>query len=576
MKELLSNLKMVWKYARDDKKYIIFYGLLHIVGIALSIIVPIIGANMIVNLTSNILSQVVFLAFVILILEILRNFLNYFCGICANIVYKNSFNRIQLALGKEMLKLENKDLDNNTSGTFIQRLTGDISQLSDIFNSLGMYVSILIEDIGIFIAVFVVNKIAFIYLLICTLIVMLIENTRTTFLKNNEKELRNRNDRLTGLVGEMVRGARDIKMLNAEKSFIKEIERNVHNTNDFRYSMMVKHRKFLLLGGNTRDLTDLGLIIVIVLLMASNMLPVASAIILYNYSRRLPNLANHIGKLLENIKNFNLSSTRVFEIINGVNFTKEKFGKKHLKKVHGNFEFNHVSFSYNQDNPVLKDISFKIHANETVAFVGKSGAGKTTIFNLLCKMYEADSGKITIDNNDIKDLDKDSIRGNITIISQNPYIFNMTIKENLKLVKSDLTDEEMIQACKMACLDDYIESLPDKYDTLVGEGGINLSGGQKQRLAIARAFVQKTEIILFDEATSALDNETQEKIKEAIDNMKGEYTILIIAHRLTTIKNADRLLFLEDGTIKAEGTHSKLLKTCKEYKKLYQNETINK
>ena len=576
MKELVSNLKMVWKYARDEKRYIIFYGLLHISEIAISIIVPIIGANMIVSLTSNILSQVVFLAFVILLLEIIRNFLHYFCGKCANIVYKNSFNRTQMSLGSEMLKLANKDIDSNSSGTFIQRLTGDISQLSDIFNSLGMYISNLIEDIGIFIAVFVVNKIAFIYLFICTLIVTLIENTRTTFLKNNDKELRNRKDRLTGLVGEMVRGARDIKMLNAEKSFLKEIDRNVHSTNDFRYSMMVTNRKFILLRGSTRDLTDLGLIIVIILLMTSNRIPVASAIILYNYSRSLPNLAFDLGRLLECIKTFNLSSTRVFEIINGVNFTKEKFGKKHLKKVHGNFEFNHVSFSYNQENPVLKDISFKIHANETVAFVGKSGAGKTTIFNLLCKMYEADSGKITIDNNDIKNLDKDTIRGNITIISQNPYIFNMTIKENLKLVKSDLTDEEMIKACKMAYLDDFIESLPDKYNTLVGEGGINLSGGQKQRLAIARAFVQKTEIILFDEATSALDNETQEKIKEAIDNMKGEYTILIIAHRLTTIKNANRVLFLEDGKIQAEGTHDELLKYCKAYKDLYQSETIKK
>ena len=191
-------------------------------------------------------------------------------------------------------------------------------------------------------------------------------------------------------------------------------------------------------------------------------------------------------------------------------------------------------------------------------------------------MYNISKGTITIDGYDIKKLDKDSIRGNITIISQNPYIFNMSIKDNLKIVKSDLTNKEMIEACKIACLDDYIESLPDKYDTIIGEGGINLSGGQKQRLAIARALVQKTEIILFDEATSALDNETQTKIQEAIENMKGEYTILIIAHRLSTIKNADRILFIEDGTIKAEGTHTELLNNCLDYKKLYESENIEK
>ena len=134
----------------------------------------------------------------------------------------------------------------------------------------------------------------------------------------------------------------------------------------------------------------------------------------------------------------------------------------------------------------------------------------------------------------------------------------------------------MIDACRVACLDDFIKTLPNKYDTVIGEGGINLSGGQKQRLAIARALVQKTEIILFDEATSALDNETQTKIQEAIENMKGEYTILIIAHRLSTIKNADRILYLEDGEIKAEGSHKKLLETCEGYKKLYESENIEK
>ena len=255
-------------------------------------------------------------------------------------------------------------------------------------------------------------------------------------------------------------------------------------------------------------------------------------------------------------------------------FKKEKFGTKHLKKVKGNFEFENVSFGYN-DKLILKDLSFKIKENETVAFVGKSGAGKTTIFNLLCKMYDINEGTITIDGININDLDKDSIRGNITIISQNPYIFNMSIKDNLRLVKKDLTDKEMIKACEIACLDEFINELPDRYDTIIGEGGVNISGGQKQRLAIARALVQKTEIILFDEATSALDNITQEKITNALNNMKNEYTILIIAHRLSTIQNADRILYIEDGKIQKEGTHKCLLKNCKEYKELYETEIKN-
>ena len=181
-------------------------------------------------------------------------------------------------------------------------------------------------------------------------------------------------------------------------------------------------------------------------------------------------------------------------------------------------------------------------------------------------------GQILIDGHDIKNLDCDTIRGNISIITQNPYIFNMSIRQNLTIVKRDLTEEEMIEACKLACLHDYIMSLPDGYDTLVGEGGLTLSGGQKQRLAIARAFVQKTQIILFDEATSALDNETQENIQKAINNLKNHYTVLIIAHRLSTVIDSDQIFLVEDGQITASGTHEELVTNNKTYKNLYNKE----
>ena len=190
-------------------------------------------------------------------------------------------------------------------------------------------------------------------------------------------------------------------------------------------------------------------------------------------------------------------------------------------------------------------------------------------------MYNCESGKITIDGIDIDELDEESIRGNITIISQNPYIFNLSIKDNLRLVKKDITDKEIEEACNLACLNEFIESLPDKYDTVVGEGGVTLSGGQRQRLAIARALIQKTKIILFDEATSALDNNSQEYIKRAIDDLVCNHTVVIVAHRLSTIMDADVIHVVDKGKVVASGTHDKLLETSEIYRNLYETESLN-
>ena len=271
-----------------------------------------------------------------------------------------------------------------------------------------------------------------------------------------------------------------------------------------------------------------------------------------------------------------MAANRIFGILEEDEFTKEHFGSKKLKKFAGNISFKDVYFAYEKDLPVLKGMNFKVNANETIGFVGPSGAGKSTIFNLISAIERVDKGLITFDGVDINTLDKSSIRGNLSVISQNAYIFNMSILDNLKVIKKDATEEEIKDACHLACLDDFIETLPNKYDTIVGEGGVTLSGGQKQRLAIARALLLKTEVLLFDEATSALDNETQTKIQEAINNLKGEYTILIIAHRLSTVIDANRIFVINNGVVEAAGTHEELLKNSKTYQKLYAKETKTK
>ena len=571
MKEFIQSLKFTWKYAKKEKGRIILFGIANLFNVIFSILIPMIDAKIIIELTANHFERLIFMAICLTVNEVLYDLFDFLSRRLSVVVYHHTLEILGMDLGKNILKLENNSLDKHGSGAFIQRMTGDTDKLADVFNHLVSMFSSLVKYIGILIAIFIVNKIVFLFTLIILIIRYLIERARTNRRKKDDEISRKAKDSVSSFTGELVRGARDIKMLNSENDFMKEMNYRIKDFNEKRIRMQNVSWNYRVFGYWFTDISFLLLIILLAFLIKDKVISISIAMVLYNYVGNVGGSTYLLGDLLEYIKDFNLSCERVKEIIDGVKFKKEQFGEKHLDKVEGHFTFEHVFFKY-KEKEVLKDLTFEVKPNETVAFVGKSGAGKTTIFNLLCKMYDVNQGKITIDGINISELDKDSIRGNITIISQNPYIFNMSIRDNLKLVKNNLSDEEMDNACKIACLDDFIQELPNGYDTIIGEGGVNLSGGQKQRLAIARALVQKTEIILFDEATSALDNETQEKIQRAIENMKNEYTILIIAHRLSTIIHADRILYLEDGKIIAQGTHHELLKNCPSYQKLYESE----
>ena len=571
MTEFIQSLKFTWKYAKKEKGRIILFGIANLFNVIFSILIPMIDAKIIIELTANHFERLIFMAICLTVNEVLYDLFDFLSRRLSVVVYHHTLEILGMDLGKNILKLENNSLDEHGSGAFIQRMTGDTDKLADVFNHLVSMFSSLVKYIGILIAIFIVNKIVFLFTLIILIIRYLIERARTNRRKKDDEMSRKAKDSVSSFVGELVRGARDIKMLNSENDFMKEMNYRIKDFNEKRIRMQNISWNYRVFGYWFTDISFLLLIILLAFLIKDKVISISIAMVLYNYVGNVGGSTYLLGDLLEYIKDFNLSCERVKEIIDGDKFKKEQFGEKHLDKVEGHFTFEHVFFKY-KEKEVLKNLTFEVKPNETVAFVGKSGAGKTTIFNLLCKMYDVNQGKITIDGVNISELDKDSIRGNITIISQNPYIFNMSIRDNLKLVKNNLSDEEMYNACKIACLDDFIQELPNGYDTIIGEGGVNLSGGQKQRLAIARALVQKTEIILFDEATSALDNETQEKIQRAIENMKNEYTILIIAHRLSTIIHADRILYLEDGKIIAQGTHHELLKNCPSYQKLYESE----
>ncbi|MHB9143083.1 MAG: ABC transporter ATP-binding protein [Paludibacter sp.] len=239
-----------------------------------------------------------------------------------------------------------------------------------------------------------------------------------------------------------------------------------------------------------------------------------------------------------------------------------------LGTVEGSIRFSDVGFSYNSKSETLKDINIDIKPGELVAFVGPSGAGKTTITYLLPRLYDINSGSITIDGHDIRDVTLESLRKQIGIVTQDTYLFNTTIRNNLLFSKMDASEDEIILACKTANIHDFIMSLPDRYETIVGERGIKLSGGEKQRLSIARALLKDPRIVILDEATSSLDSVSESLIQEAIKPLLKGRTSLVIAHRLSTIMAADCIYVVENGQIAEKGTHEELLSFCGLYKEL--------
>ena len=283
----------------------------------------------------------------------------------------------------------------------------------------------------------------------------------------------------------------------------------------------------------------------------------------------LYNPIKNIGKNFTQVQTSFLAIERVFELLNydvPVSDRKEAIELKNIKK---DIVFHDVSFEYKPDTPVLKHINLTIPKGKTVAFVGNSGGGKSTIVSLIPRFYDVNEGSVTIDGTDIRDFTLQSLRQNIGIVFQDNFLFSGTIRDNILLGKFDATEEEIKQAVKSACLDEFINELEDGLDTNIGERGTLLSGGQKQRVAIARAFLKNAPIVILDEATSALDNKSEGIVQQAIDNLMQDRTVLVIAHRLSTIQNADKIVVINEGEIVEEGSHEKLLAQNGAYATLY-------
>lgn len=375
---------------------------------------------------------------------------------------------------------------------------------------------------------------------------------------------------INGMLQDNFSGVKEIQVFNC---LDRENEKFAKKTHEYTTITMSAFKKSSIVHPFIAFLNQLGTVLVIGIggiMAAGGEIDAGEVVAFLLYLSSLYAPINSLARTNEDLQDSLAAGNRIFEMLSVKSDVTDKENAANIGRSRGNIEFDHVSFSYNQSAEVLSNFSLKINEGETVALVGSTGVGKTTIASLVTRFYDPTAGRILLDGVDLRDITLHSLHDNISMVLQDVFLFHGTVAENIRYGAENATDEEVYEAARLANADSFILELENGYDTIVGERGVRLSGGQKQRIAIARAILRNRPILILDEATSAVDNRTERLIHEAIDKVIENRTTIIIAHRLSTIKNADKIVVIEDGTVKEMGSHDELLKLNGAYKKLYE------
>jgi subfamily B ATP-binding cassette protein MsbA len=460
-------------------------------------------------------------------------------------------------------------------GDVIARITGDVREVQiSLLSILELIVREPLTIVFAIVTMFIISPELTFFVFLFIPISGFIISKIGKHLKKHSNKVQSEQGVFLSILDETLSGLRVIKGFNAEPIFSSKFKESTNRY--FRFSNTLVHRQNL--ASPTSEF--LGIITISILLwyggsmvLVEKSLSGGAFITYMALSYQILTPAKAISKASYKVKAGNAAADRVLAILNTPSPLENKPSSTNKNSFKNKISINNISFKY-EDEYVLKDFSIDIPKGKTIALVGQSGSGKSTIANLLTRFYDINKGSIRIDDIDIRDLKKESVRGLMGLVTQDSILFNDTIKNNIMLGVENATDEEILEASKIANAYEFIKDLPDGFDTNIGDGGGKLSGGQKQRLSIARAVLKNPPIMILDEATSALDTESERAVQVALENMMRNRTSIVIAHRLSTIKNADVIIVMKKGRIVEQGNHEELLSKQGMYKKLVDMQSI--
>lgn len=513
----------------------------------------------------------------------------YLFGVCATFIQsrtmisvsQSTLKRIREDLFAKLQGLGIKYYDSNPTGDIMSRFTNDVDNIGQMFDStiLQMF-SGLLTLIGTVVLMFITNvPLAAVTMVLAPLMALvsatIAKHTRKYFKKQQEQL-----GKVNGYIEETISGQKVVKVFNHEETAKADFEklnnelRNIQVKANFLGGIMgpsmnamsqVSYTVTAFIGSTLALLTRIGKIGI----GSFAALDVGGLTVFVNYSRQFSRPINEISNQINVVMSALAGAERVFAVMDEEPETANDTGKIKLSEVRGDVVVENVTFGYIPDKTILKNVSMYAHPGQKIALVGSTGAGKTTITNLITRFYDINSGKITIDGIDIKDIDRDSLREHIAVVLQDTHLFTGTVMENIRYGRLDATDDEVRKAAMTSCAHSFIKNMPNGYDTVLTGDGVNLSQGQRQLLNIARAALSKAPILILDEATSSVDTKTEQSINHGMDALMENRTTFVIAHRLSTIRNANAIMVLEDGEIIERGTHEELLELKGRYYELY-------